>query len=146
MNYISIKMVLKNECIYPSIFLKTSYTGFCYCHWLPPMLNSSSLSSPSIHSKIAKSWLMNDPVLELPRHIVHVTGSVRKIMPKIKIHPKCYSSCASAPSPHTFRLPIILWGWMLIVVSGIIILKMTLWMIPSTSNSLRCGWDWQKRL
>ena len=26
------KMVLKNECIYPSIFLKTAYTGFCYCY------------------------------------------------------------------------------------------------------------------
>ena len=54
---------------------------------------------------------MNDPVLELPGHIVHVMGSVRKIMPKIKIHPKCCSSYASAPlsphlpgSPHSLRV------------------------------------------
>lgn len=129
----------KNIIHWVFLLLLTSFYAF--------VLTSSSLSSPRIHSRIAKCWLMNDrsiPVLELPGHIVHVMGSARKIIPKNETHPEWCPSCAPALSSPPLQLLIILWEWMLIVVSVIIIWKMTFWVI--TSNILWCGWDWQKLL
>ena len=157
-------MVLKNECIYPSIFLKTAYTGFCYCCWLPPMLlTSSSLSSLSIHSKIAKLLINEWSSFRASRpHCPCYGVSEKNYAKEIKSIQSAALPVLLPPLPAPSGFPSFSEGGCLLCFRhhhfffklykivlvlpniGIIILKMTLWMIPS--NSLWCGRDWQKLL